>query len=104
MCVPACTCSPRALLAGLLGAELILRRSSWMLLAIFISEGCLVKPRRPPGDEKRFLEQVSTATGSHTRLAAGGRQAMGLWGSGGEGVVVLHTYCVLYVLALQNIT
>ncbi len=52
--------SLRELLTGLLGAELILRRSSWMLLASFMSEGCRVKLRFAPGDENRFLAQFST--------------------------------------------
>ena len=52
--------SLRELLTGLLGAELILRRSSWMLLASFMREGCRVKLRLAPGDEKRFLAQFST--------------------------------------------
>lgn len=46
-------------LVGLEGAELIFRRSSWMLFTIFIREGCLVNPLFPVGDEKRFLAQFS---------------------------------------------
>lgn len=52
--------SPRTLRTGLVGAELILRRSSWMLLASLMREGCRVKPRLVPGDEKSFLAQLST--------------------------------------------
>lgn len=52
--------SPTTGFTGLLGAELILRLSSWMLFASFMREGCRVKPRLPPGDEKRFLAQFST--------------------------------------------
>ena len=44
-----------------------------MLLANLTSEGCLVKPRFPPGEENRFLVQFSTETGSHTLLAVDGR-------------------------------
>lgn len=44
---------------GLEGAELIFRRSSWMLFTILTREGCRVNPLFPPGDEKRFLAQFS---------------------------------------------
>lgn len=50
----------RAHLTGLLGAELILRRSSWIFLASFMREGCRVKLRLVAVDEKRFLAQFST--------------------------------------------
>lgn len=63
--------SPRGPLVGLLGAELILRRSSWMLLAILMSDGCRVKLRLlAPGDGNRFLAQfpVGRGRGSRTHL------------------------------------
>lgn len=46
-------------LKGLLGAELIFRLSSWMLFASLMREGCRVKLRLVPGDEKSFLAQLS---------------------------------------------
>lgn len=54
-----------------------------MRLAILISEGCLVKPRFPPGEEKRFLVQFTTDTGSHTLLAVDGGTVLLESGKGG---------------------
>lgn len=61
--------SPRELRTGLLGAELIFRRSSSMLLASLMSDGCRVKLALVPGEENSFLAQFSLlARGSSTAL------------------------------------
>lgn len=74
--------SQAELLTGLLGAELIFRRSSWMLLAIFMSEGCRVKLRLAPGDENSFLAQFSKlARGSSITLFLGGHWDEECWSS-----------------------
>lgn len=58
---------------GLLGAELIFRRSSWMRLASFMSDGCRVKLCLVPGEENSFLAQFSLLErGSSTALFWGG--------------------------------
>lgn len=83
-----CAHSPRAPLAGLLGAELIFRRSSWMLLAILMRDGCRVKLRlvAPLGEGKRFLAQFPSWRERGSRallLPPAGLPAVSFWRSAG---------------------
>lgn len=54
-----------------------------MLLASFMREGCRVKLRLPPGDENRFLAQLSTeARDSRTVFFLGWHSDVVLFTSG----------------------